>query len=79
MAREWRYDTDRWLWGCCWLPLAVMDLVLADFGSGELLDVSIPIPVPNVFLLSMAFIFLCNDDMKYEHTHNRHTGGGHVK
>ena len=37
--------------------------VLADFGGGKLLDITIPTLIPLVFLLSMAFPFLCNDDI----------------
>ena len=37
MAQEWIYETDRWILGCCWLPLAVGTLMLAYFGCGELL------------------------------------------
>ena len=52
----------------CWL--------LAAFGGGEILDISIPTLIPLFFLLSLACPCLCNDDIKYEHAHNRHTRGG---
>ena len=50
--------------------------VLAAFGGGELLAIAIPILRPLVFLLSLACPCLCNDDIKSEHAHNRHTRGG---
>ena len=57
--------------------------MLAYFGGGELLAIAIPTLVPLVFLFSLACPCLCNDDIKSEHAHNRHTGGGvereHVK
>ena len=49
--------------------------VLAAFDGGELLAVAIPTLVHLVFLLSLACPFLCNDEIKYEHAHNRHTMG----
>ena len=48
--------------------------VLAEFGGGKLLAISIPTLRPLVLLLSLAFLCLCNDDIKSEHAHNRHTG-----
>ena len=39
--------------------------VLAAFGSGELLAIAIPTLIPLVFLLSLDFPCLCNDDIKY--------------
>ena len=75
MAREWRDETDRWILGWCWLPLAIRTLVLTDFGGGELLDIAITTLVPLVFLLSLAFPCLCYDEIKSEHAHNRHNGG----
>ena len=33
MAPEWRDETDRWLLGYCWLPLAVGNLMLAALGG----------------------------------------------
>ena len=56
--------------------------VLAEFGSGESLDMAIITLIPLVFLLSLACPCLYNDDIKSEHAHNRHTRGGwreHVK
>ena len=63
--------------GCC------------DLGVGRLwrckkLDIDIPTLVTLVFLLYMAFPCLCNDEIKYEHAHNRNNRGGggdreHVK
>ena len=53
MAREWRGETDRWLLGYCWLPLAVGTLVLEAFGGGEFLDIAIPTLVPLVFFFSL--------------------------
>ena len=50
--------------------------VLAAFDGGELLAIDIPTLRPLVFLLSMAFPCLCNDDIKSEHADNRHTRGG---
>ena len=50
--------------------------VLAAFGGGELLAVAITTLRPLVFLLYMACPCLCNDDIKPEHAHNRHTRGG---
>ena len=50
--------------------------VLAAFGGGELLGIAIPTLIPLVFLLSLDFPCLCNDDIKSEHAHNRHTRGG---
>ena len=66
---------DGGLCGGCWLPLDIVTLVLSAFGSGELLDIDITKSVPLVFILSLAFPCLCNDDIKSEHSHNRHTGG----
>ena len=62
------------------MPLAISTLVLAAFGraGGGLLDIYIPTVVLFVFLLSLYFLCLCNDEIKYEHAHNRHTGGGGV-
>ena len=57
------------------MPLAVGTLVLAAFGGGGLLDIAIPTLVPLVFLLYMDFPFLCNDEIKSYHAHNRHTRG----
>ena len=83
MAREWTYETDRWLLGYCWLPLDVEALVLAAFGGGKLLAVAIPTIVPLIFLLSLYCPCLCNYDITSEYAHNRHTRGGwreeHVK
>ena len=56
--------------GCLWL------LGVDIFGSGELLAIAVPTLIPLVFLLSLACSCLCNDDIKSEHAHNRHTGGG---
>ena len=56
--------------------------MLVAFGGGELLAISIPTLVPLVFILSMACLFLYNDDIKSEHANNRHSRGGereHVK
>ena len=39
--------------------LAIGTLVLADFGGGELLAITIPTLVPLVFLLFLALPFLC--------------------
>ena len=50
--------------------------VLSAFGGGELLAIYITTLIPLVFLLSMACPCLCNDDIKSEHAHNMHTGGG---
>ena len=62
------------------MNLAVGTLVLAEFGGGVILAINIPTLVPLVFLLSLGFPFLFNDDIKSEHAHNRHTrrgrGGG---
>ena len=49
--------------------------VLASFGGGGLWDISIPTLINIVFLLSLACPFLCNDNIKSEHAHNRHTRG----
>ena len=49
--------------------------VFSAFGGGELLDFAIPTLIPLVFILSLGFPFLRNDDIKYEHAHNRHTRG----
>ena len=73
--QERRDDTDRWLLGQCWIPLAIGTLVLTAFGGGELLDIDIPTLVPLVFLLSLDFPCLCNDEIKSEHAHNKHTWG----
>ena len=40
--------------------------MLADFGGGEFLAMTIPTLVPLVFLLSLACPCLCNDDIKEE-------------
>ena len=58
------------------MPLAIGTLVLAAFGSGEILAIDIPTLVPLVFLLSLACLCLCNDEIKSKHAHNRHTRGG---
>ena len=50
--------------------------VLADFGGGELLAIAITTLIPLIFILSLACSFLCNDDIKYEHAHNKHNRGG---
>ena len=50
--------------------------VLAAFGGGEILAISIPTLIPLVFLLSLACPCIYNDDIKSEHAHNRHTRGG---
>ena len=50
--------------------------VLAEYVGGEILAIAIPTLVPFVFLLSMACPCLCNNDIKSEHAHNRHTRGG---
>ena len=76
MSQEWRDETDRWILGYCWMPLGFGTLVLEDFGGGELLDVAIPTLVPLVFLLSLYFPCLCTEDIKYDHSHNRHIRGG---
>ena len=51
-------------------------LELAAFGGGELLSIAITKLIPIVFLLSLAFPCLCNDDIESEHADNRHTRGG---
>ena len=55
----------------------------AAFGGGELLAIAIPALVPLVFLISLAYPCLFNDDIKSERAHNRYTrergGGEHVK
>ena len=53
--------------------------MLADFGGGEILDISIPTLVTILFLLYLDCPCLCNDDIKSEHAHNMHTGGGDLK
>ena len=57
--------------------------MLAAFGGGEILAIDITTLVLLIFLLSVAFPCLCNDDFKLEHAHNRHTREGgkieHVK
>ena len=53
--------------------------VLAAFCGGEVLAISITTLIPLVFLISLDFPCLCNDDIKSEHAHNRHTGGGACK
>ena len=58
------------------MPLDIGTFVLAALGGGELLAISTPTLVPLFFLLSLDFPFLCYDEIKYEHAHNRHTGGG---
>ena len=50
--------------------------VLEAFGGGELLDIYIPKIRSLVFLLSLACPCLCNDYIKSEPAHNRHTRGG---
>ena len=50
--------------------------VLAAFGGGKLLDISITTLIPLVFLLSLACPCPCNGDIKSERAHNRHTRGG---
>ena len=50
--------------------------VLAAFGGGELLAISIPTLIPLVFLLSVDFPCLCNDGIKSEHERKSHTRGG---
>ena len=50
--------------------------VLAAFGGGELLAIDIPTLRPLVFLLSLACLYLCNDDIESEHAHNRPIRGG---
>ena len=50
--------------------------VLAAFGGGELLAIYIPTLRPLIFLLSLYCPCLCNDDIKSEHAHNRHTRWG---
>ena len=42
VAREWQDDTNGWVLGQCWMPLAVGTLVLKAFGGGELLDMLFP-------------------------------------
>ena len=83
MALECRYETYRWILGDCWLPLTVSTLVLAAFDRGELLAIDITTILPLVFIISLDFPGLCNDYIKSEHAHNRHTRGGggekHVK
>ena len=76
VVREWRDETYRWILGQCWLTLDVGTLVLSAFGSGEILAIYIPKFVPIFFLLSLACLCLFNDDIKSEHAHNSHTGGG---
>ena len=58
------------------MPLAIGTLVLAAFGSGGLLAIAMPKLVTLVFLLSLACPFLCYDEIKSEHAHNRHPRGG---
>ena len=58
MVWEWRDDTERCILGYCWLPLAVLTLVLAAFGGGNLSAIVIPILVTLVFLLSMDFPYI---------------------
>ena len=81
--QEWRDETYRWIFGYCLLTLAVVTLVLAAFGGGELLDISILTLVPTIFLLSMYFPCIYNYDIKSDHAHNRPTrrgeGGGACK
>ena len=57
------------------MTLTVGTLLLAAFGSRELLDIDISTLVRPVFLLSLPCSCICNDDIKYEHAHNRHTVG----
>ena len=57
------------------MPLDVGALVLADFGVGELFNIAITMLVPLVVLFSLDCTCLCNDDIKSEHAHNRHTRG----
>ena len=76
MAREWRDETDRWILGECWIPLAIGTLVLAAFGGGKFLDIAISTLVPLIFLLYMDCPCLCNDEIKPEHALNSHTKGG---
>ena len=81
VAREWRDDTDKWILGYFWLPLVFGTLVLVAFGGGELFPIDIPTLVALFFLLYLTFPCLCNDDIKSEHAHNRHTreGGGEIE
>ena len=51
-------------------------IVLAAFGGGKILAIAIPTLTPLVFLLSLDFPCLCNDDIKSEYAHNMHTRGG---
>ena len=51
-------------------------IVLAAFGGGEILATAITTLRPLVFLLYLACPCLCNDDIKSEHSDNKHTGGG---
>ena len=78
VARECRDETDRCILGYCWLTSDVGALVLADFGGGVILDISIPTLVPLLYIFYLACPCLCNDDVRSEHAHNRHTGGGGV-
>ena len=73
VARECRYETDRWILGYCWLPLAIGTWVLEAFVGGEILSVYIPTLVPLVFLLSLDCPCLCYDEIKSEHAYSRHT------
>ena len=50
--------------------------MLAAFGGGGRLDIAITTLVTLVFLLSLDFPCLCNNEIKSEHAHNRHTRGG---
>ena len=60
----------------CW------DLGVGSLWWWGLLDVVITTLVPIVFILSLAFLCICTDDVKYDHAHNSHSRGGgrkHVK
>ena len=65
------------------MPLAVGDFMLSAFGGEKILAIMITTLVPLVFLISMDCPCLCNDDIKYDHAHNRHNrrkgGREHVK
>ena len=69
---------ERWDWQVDFgIMLAAFGCwVLTDFVSEEILAIAITTLIPLVFLLSMYCLCLCNDDIKSEHAHNSHTGGG---
>ena len=55
VAQEWRYETNRWIFGQCWIIFSVGDLVLAVFGCGEVLPIAITTLVHIVFILYLVF------------------------